>query len=87
MSNIVHSLLYRSHLETLSNINEDFPLDRNVIIQFPESMRVLFVDRYEFSTWTVTARIVTELVNDTSKKYFIKCATEDAERVMMKGEY
>lgn len=87
MSDTVHSILHRPQPRFSSTIGGDFPLDENVITHFPAGTKVLSADRYGSSAWTITARITTELADGTPKKYFLKCATEDAGRAMMEGEY
>ncbi len=87
MSDTEYSILLRSQPDAPSTIEGDFPLDENVITQFPRGTRVLSADRYESSAWTITARITTELADGTPMNYFRKCATEDAGRAMMEGEY
>ncbi|KAL9116942.1 MAG: hypothetical protein Q9187_006527, partial [Circinaria calcarea] len=87
MSDTVHSLLTRPPLGAQSTIGGDFPLDENVIAHFPDKTSVLSADRYGSSAWTVTARISVELADGSPQRYFLKCATEAAGRVMMEGEF
>ena len=87
MSEAVHSLFRQPQPGAASTVSGDFPLDENVISCLPQDTKVLSADRYGSSAWTVTARIITELADGTPKKYFLKCATEDAGRAMMEGEY
>jgi len=86
MSDTVHSLfnLPQSGARSASG---DFLLDHNVIVHFLNGTKVLSADRYGSSAWTITARINVELPNGTPKRYFLKCATEDAGRAMMEGEF
>ena len=72
---------------SLSNIAGDFFLDKNIISHLPRGCKVLSAEKHGFSTWTVTACIRVELNDGTSKKYFVKCATGEAGRLMMEGEY
>ena len=87
MSDTVHALLQRSWPGESSAIDGDFPLDENVIAHLPEGTKVLSAHRYGSSAWTITARITTRLIDGTLKKFFLKCATEDAGHAMMEGEY
>ena len=83
----MHSLFQHSQPEAALTVGGNFPLDKNVISCFPEGTKILSADRYGSSAWTVTARIFTELADGTPKKYFLKCATEDAGHAMMEGEF
>ena len=65
----------------------DFPLDANVLANFPNGTKVLSTDKFGTSAWTTTARINVELPDGTHARYFLKCAAEDKGRVLMKGEY
>ena len=85
MSATIHNLFDRP--ADLSSIKGDFPLDENVIVRLPEGTKVLSAHRYGSSAWTVTARFNAELSHGLLKKYFLKCATEDAGRAMMEGEF
>lgn len=85
MSVAVHTLFDRPN--DLPSVKGDFPLDKAVFAFLPEGIKIISADRYGSSAWTVTARITTELADGKPKKYFLKCATEDAGRVMMEGEY
>ncbi|KAM0799473.1 hypothetical protein BDR22DRAFT_881198 [Usnea florida] len=93
MSNTVHSLLDHDNLldRSLSDISiaieDDFPVDENVIAHLPGDTKVLSAHKYGFSPWTITACITTELADGTPKKFFLKCVTEDAGQTMMEGEY
>src|SRR5215471_804325 len=87
MSDAVHSLLNNPHPGARSITIGDFPLDKNVIAHFPNGTKVLSADNYRSSACTVTARINVELADGTPKRYFFKCATEEAGRVMMEGEF
>jgi len=87
MSATVHSIFQQPQPGTASTVGGDFPLDENVISCLPQNTKFLSAERYGSSAWTVTARITTELADGTPKKYFLKCATEDAGRAMMEGEY
>ena len=87
MSHIVHNLLHRSQSDTSIAIEENFPVDENVIAHLPGGTKVLSAHKYGFSPWTITACITTELADGTPKKFFLKCATEDAGQTMMEGEY
>lgn len=87
MSSTVDLPLHQPETGVALTVAGDFPLDENVISHFPEGTKVLSADRYGSSDWTVIARIVTQLPDGTLKKYFLKCATEDAGQTMMEGEY
>src|SRR5947208_250673 len=87
MSDAIHSLLNNLHPRVRLPPFGNFPLDENVVAHFPEGTKVLTADNYGSSAWTVTARINVELADGTPKRYFFKCATEDAGRVMMEGEF
>ena len=87
MSNTVHSLTNHPQLDVEAKMGGDFPLDENVIALLPKDTVVLLANRYGFSTWTLTARITTELADGTPKKYFLKCAAADAGQAMMEGKY
>ena len=87
MSATIHSLLNRTQPVSKSSIGGNFPLDESVIDQFPEGAKVISADSYGSSAWTVTARIHVELPDGTSKRYFLKCATEEGGRAMMEGEF
>ena len=89
MSEAVHSVSKREYsaVDPLSNVSGDFPLDESVISVLPKACKVLSASKHGFSTWTVTARICVELADGTFKKYFVKCATGDAGRMMMEGEF
>ncbi|KEF54927.1 uncharacterized protein A1O9_09370 [Exophiala aquamarina CBS 119918] len=82
----VHTLLTHDKPK-FSNIAGDFPLDDNVIKQFPEGTKVLCANKFGQSKWTLTARLDVEDVNGIPASYFLKCAAEDAGRVMMEGEF
>lgn len=86
MSETVHTLLNGPHPDALC-VSGDFPLDENVLTNFPNGTKVLSANRFGTSAWTVTARINVELPNGVHARYFLKCATEDNGRVMMEGEY
>ena len=86
MSSSVHSLI-RWPQPGISNIAGDFPVDKIVVSYLPKEAKVLAVDRYRSSTWTVTARILTEMPDSTLQRYFLKCATEDIGYTMIGGEY
>lgn len=87
MSGTVHTLLQCPQPGASSAIDGDFPVDENVTAHLPEGARVLSAHRYGSSAWTITARITTELADGSVKKFFLKCATEDAGHAMMEGEY
>lgn len=87
MSATVHTALFRSEAGGHSAVAGDFPLDQNVIAHFPPGTNVLSADRYGSSAWTETARVSVELSDGTAWRYFVKCATEDAGRMMMEGEF
>ena len=63
-----------------------FPLNENVLANFPKGTKVLSVNRSGTSAWTVTARISVELPDGGRAQYFLKCAAECHGRVMMEGE-
>lgn len=86
MSETVHHLLTRSPSEALS-AEGDFPLDENVLNQFPPGTRILSANQYGTSAWTITARLTVELPDGSKSRYFLKCASEDHGRVMMEGEF
>ena len=85
MSTTVHTIFDRPAIS--SSIGGDFPLDQSVIAHLPKGTKVLSASRYGSSAWTVTARIDAELLDGLPKRYFLKCATEDAGRAMMEGEF
>ncbi|KAI9697679.1 MAG: hypothetical protein M1836_004629 [Candelina mexicana] len=87
MSKTVHTALLRPEAESRSTVAGDFPLDQNVIHHFPPGSKVLSAEKYGSSAWTVTARVSVELSNGTLMRYFVKCATEEAGRRMMEGEF
>jgi len=87
MSDTVHSFFNLPQSGARSAISGDFLLDHNVIVHFPNGTKVLSAERYGSSAWTVTARISVELADGTPKRCFLKCATEDAGRAMMEGEF
>ena len=87
MSGSVHSTLSRSHPGARFTVSGDLPLDENGLVYFPDNIIVLSADRYESSAWTVTARVRVEEADRTPKRYFLKCATEDAGRATMEGEF
>ena len=86
MSEAVHSLLNDRRPDALF-VSGDFPLDENVLANFPNGTKVLSASRSGTSAWTITARINVELPDGVHTRYFLKCAAEDRGRVMMEGEY
>jgi protein-ribulosamine 3-kinase len=86
MSAAVHPLLDGPRPEAPS-IAGDFPLDRSVLSNLPEGIKVLSANRYRKSVWTITAQINAELADGTQARYFLKCAAEDGGRIMMEGEH
>jgi protein-ribulosamine 3-kinase len=86
MSMAVHSPLGTS-MEGSSQIQGDFPVDENVLAQFPPGSHIVSADRFGTSAWTVTARLAVTLPDGTQQLYFLKCATEQRGRVMMEGEF
>ena len=86
MSEAVHRLLDSKRSEA-SSIAGDFPLDGNVIAELPPNSKVVSANRYGTSAWTVTARLNVELANGSQTRYFLKCAAEEAGRIMMEGEF
>ena len=87
MSDILLNPLQPPQSASSSVIDGDFPVDKSVIAYLPEGAKVLSAHRYGSSAWTITACITSELVDGTPKKYFLKCATEEAGHAMMGGEY
>lgn len=86
MSETVHGLLNGRQSESLP-IAGDFPLDENIAAEFPKGTKFLSANRSGASAWTITAQISVELPDGTPARYFVKCATEDAGRLMMEGEF
>jgi protein-ribulosamine 3-kinase len=86
MAETVHGLLDVSVPDTL-HVEGDFPIDNNVLAKFPKGAKVLYAIRFGASTWTITGRLVVELPEGIESQYFIKCATEEAGRIMMEGEF
>ena len=86
MSGTVHGLLNGPQPKSLS-IAGDFPLDENVAAEFPKGTKFISANRHGTSAWTITAQIIVELPDGTPARCFLKCATEDAGRVMMEGEF
>jgi protein-ribulosamine 3-kinase len=86
MSEAVHDLLNDPRPDALF-VCGDFPLDENVLANFPKGTKVLSANRFGTSAWTITARINVELPGRAHARYFLKCAAEDRGRVMMEGEH
>ncbi len=86
MSSAVHSLL-NDNKPSSATVAGDFPLDDNVIDSFPPGTQVLSANRFGQSKWTLTARVDVTTPGGTPSSYFLKCAAEDAGRVMMEGEF
>ena len=86
MTEAVHTLFDRKGSDTLS-ISGDFPIDQNIIAKFPKGSEILSANRYGTSAWTITARLSVQLPDGSQEQYFLKCATEDAGRTMMEGEF
>jgi protein-ribulosamine 3-kinase len=86
MSETIHTLINSSYPEAVV-VEGDFPLDGSVVAVFPEGTKFLSAVRYNFSAWTITARLATELPNGCKEQYFIKCASEELGRIMMEGEF
>jgi hypothetical protein len=84
MSETIHTLINSSYPEAVV-VEGDFPLDGSVVAVFPEGTKFLSAVRYNFSAWTITARLATELPNGCKEQYFIKCASEELGRIMMEG--
>lgn len=87
MSGTVYTALFRPETGPRSAVAGDFPLDQNVINHFPSGSNVVSAEKYGSSAWTVTARVDVELFDRTRRRYFLKCATEEAGRNMMEGEF
>ncbi|KAJ9609218.1 hypothetical protein H2200_006990 [Cladophialophora chaetospira] len=86
MSSTVHDLL-KHDKPSSSTIAGDIALDDNVISSFPTGTRVLSANKFGQSKWTVTARLDVIQSDGKPASYFLKCAAEDAGRVMMEGEF
>ncbi|KAK7900981.1 hypothetical protein LTR67_003267 [Exophiala xenobiotica] len=86
MSSVVHDLL-KHEKPSSSTIAGDIALDDNVIRSFPAGTRVVSANKFGQSKWTVTARLDVTQSDGTPASYFLKCAAEDAGRVMMEGEF
>ncbi|KAG8525534.1 uncharacterized protein KY384_009178 [Bacidia gigantensis] len=86
MSEAIHNLLNEPKQSTVS-ISGDFPLDENVLEEFPSDTKVLSANRFGTSAWTITGRITVEHSDGANARYFLKCAAEDRGRIMMEGEY
>ncbi|KAK8256247.1 Fructosamine kinase-domain-containing protein [Phyllosticta capitalensis] len=69
------------------SIAGDFPIDEGVVAKFPAGTRIISANRFGTSAWTVTARLHVELPGGRKEQYFLKCATEDAGRLLMEGEF
>ncbi|KAL8994631.1 MAG: hypothetical protein Q9169_005453 [Polycauliona sp. 2 TL-2023] len=61
-------------------------LDEGVIAVLPPGSQVLKASSFGTSAWTNTACIKVQLLNGSTKKYFLKYATEDGQ-IMMEGEF
>lgn len=86
MAVAVHSLLIQEKPNSLP-IAGDFPVDDNVINSFPQGTKILSATNFGQSKWTVTARLDVERPDGSPASYFLKCANDDAGRVMMEGEF
>ncbi|KYG42716.1 hypothetical protein M433DRAFT_6912 [Acidomyces richmondensis BFW] len=65
----------------------DLLIDDNLVAAFPKGSKILSANRHGNSAWATTARIVVLLPDGTESMYFLKCAENDAGRVMMEGEF
>jgi protein-ribulosamine 3-kinase len=65
----------------------NFPVDENVVAKLPEGARIVSADRHGTSAWTVTARLLVELPDGENQRYFLKCASDEAGRRLMEGEF
>jgi protein-ribulosamine 3-kinase len=86
MSDAVHNLLKGDRSENLF-VHGDFPIDDNVVAEFPKGTKILSANRFGTSAWTITARLKVQLPDGTESRYFLKCAAEDAGRLLMEGEF
>ncbi len=82
MSTIVPSLSKETQRDP-STTAGDFSLDDNVINSFPTG---LSANKFGYSKWSLTARVDIIHPDGTPTSYSLKCAVEDAGRVMMQGE-
>ncbi|EXJ92440.1 hypothetical protein A1O3_00991 [Capronia epimyces CBS 606.96] len=70
-----------------TKISGDFSVDENVTSMLPKGSKVLSAIKFGMSAWTITARLEVELPDQTPMQYFLKCATGEAGRTMMEGEF
>ena len=69
MSETVHTALFHPEAGPRSAVAGDFPLDQNVMANFPPGTKVLSAEKYGSSAWTVTARVSVELSDGTPRRY------------------
>ncbi|KAK0512600.1 hypothetical protein JMJ35_004617 [Cladonia borealis] len=90
MSKTVHELMNNENVaasHSLTGIQGDFPIDEAVLDAMPKGTKVISAEAYGHSVWTTTGEITTILPDGTTKRYFLKCASEDHGKTMMFGEY
>ncbi|KAL0256858.1 hypothetical protein SLS55_007667 [Diplodia seriata] len=64
-----------------------FLVDPEVLAKFPAGTKILSATPFGTSAWTITACLQVSLPRGTIERYFLKCASEDAGRALIEGEF